>query len=614
MVKKLNPSFVEYFAGYLKKLLNKTTGTITAKDFQEHVTTAANVYLNENYGADPSAVRSAIAQSTPENECTKAINARIKYEIGNDNRITFYKNQAQINSETKAETLESAKKDHPEVKVWTSKTNMLLPDDTGRKRQQAVEFTPETAVKCGNCWICMTDVMSYSGNSNNWYDNDDRQVAPDTPDAKQIVGTTPCGDCEHVSAIMASYIAGMLTSAGFAKVYWASYYVACVECNRRKSNYIGVKLDATNGWQVDNNGVNAIVDAIFPINHVEPHASEYNPIRNALSDKYNRMTPGEKTLFREEVSGYIVDGTRTWCDAANENMKKDTSTTKRINMSFNVSKIIVAITGHLNVITGPLQKRAKKAVKAGRTPVKPKLNKPYPTNKRPRVGGGNESQGGTESAKSKNDDNSFNTVVNTLNLQWYNLIGEAEVDAEYDDEDDEEDDNETDDEFEARIIKYMDVIVEYIGNTYSRLLFKQYESDPTIFEELMVNLSKSMYDILNDSTGNVLEELDDGTLDMLDKRTVPSSPLREEQGYVPVTDDRPNDATSSGKDESKDVLQDESKDVLQDISKDILDSDSDSIGGSKLNRRHSKNKTKRIFYIKHKQTRKNYHSRKTNKN
>jgi len=383
MVKKLNPSFVEYFAGYLKKLLSKTTRTITAKDFQEHVTTAANVYLKENYGADPNAVRSAIAQSTPENECTKAINARIKYEIGDDDRITFYKNQAQINSETKAETLESAKKDHPEVKVWTSKTNMLLPDpgQGWKKRQMAVEFEPTTAVNCGECWICKTNVMSYRGNSNNWYDNDDRQVAPDTPDAKQIVGTTPCGDCEHVSAIMASYIAGMLTSAGFAKVYWASYYVACVECNRRKSNYIGVKLDATNGWQVDNNGVNAIVDAIFPINGVEPHASEYNPIRNALTANYNSMSAVERTRFREEVSGYIVDGTRTWCEAANTNMNKATATTKHIKMSFNVSKIIVAITGHLNVITGPLEKRAKKvvkptatskrkAVKAAWTPVK----------------------------------------------------------------------------------------------------------------------------------------------------------------------------------------------------------------------------------------------------
>jgi len=551
MGKKLNPSFVEYFAGYLKKLLSKTTGTITAKDFQEHVTTAANVYLNENYGADPTAVRSAIAQSTPENECTNAIKARIKYEIGDDNRITFYKNQAQISSETKEETLESAKKDHLEVKVWTSKTNMLLPDASGRKRQQAVEFRPVTAVKCGKCWICMTDVMSYSGNSINKYNDHDIQDDNGTP----IECTTPCGDCEHVSAIMASYIAGMLTSSGFAKVYWASYYVACVECNRRKSNYIGVKLNATEGWQVDDNGVNAIVDAIFPMNGVDQHASEYNPIRNALSDKYNVMTPAEKRAFRDKVNKNIKLGTETWCFSANTNMKKDTATTKRIKMSFNVSKIIVAITGHLNVITGPLQKRANKAVKAGRTPVKPKLGKirgggpPGPgesgdsddlmegigAKDTQRKDTENSQDTMVEGASSDDEEDSqesvivnvmpVKTVVNPPILNWYNLIGEAEIDDEINDEDDretdddeydnmvdKEDDRETDAEFNVRILKYCDVIVEYIGNTYSQLLFKQYESDPTIFEELMVNLSKSMYDTL-ESTNEGLPKLTDEDLD-----------------------------------------------------------------------------------------------------
>jgi hypothetical protein len=41
------------------------------------------------------------------------------------------------------------------------------------------------------------------------------------------------------------------------------------------------------------------------------------------------------------------------------------------------------------------------------------------------------------------------------------------------------------------------------------------------------------------------------------------------------------------------------------------DLDSDTEGGSRINKRHSKNRTKRVSYIKHKQTRKNQHSRKT---
>jgi hypothetical protein len=168
MVKKLNPSFVEYFATYLKKLLSNKTAVITAEMFQEQVTNAANVYLNENYGADPSAARAAIAQSAPEAECAKAINARAFHKIQPepDDRISYYKTQAGIDTVTNLATLDDAfvkyntgnPYNRRDLNVkWVSKTNMLLPDVTGRKRQQAVEFTPETAAYCGKCWICMTD-------------------------------------------------------------------------------------------------------------------------------------------------------------------------------------------------------------------------------------------------------------------------------------------------------------------------------------------------------------------------------------------------------------------------------------------------------------------------
>jgi len=705
MVKKLNPSFVEYFAGYLKKLLSdkkKNNETISAEMFQEQVTNAANVYLNENYGADPSAARAAIAQSTPEAECAKAINARRQQSMDvYEPRISDYKTQAEISRLTNAETLIIAKNDHPEVKVWTSKTNMLLYDESTKKmRQKAVPFNIETAVKCGKCWICNTDVMSYTGTS-----IEPHIKALNRPSEYES-GTTPCGDCEHVSAIMASYIAGMLTSSGFAKVYWASYYVACVECNRRKSNYIGVKLNATEGWQVDDNGVNAIVDAIFPMNGVDQHASEYNPIRNALTDKYNVMTTAEKRTFRDKVIDNIKDGTQTWCEAANTNMKKDTATTKRIKMSFNVSKIIVAITGHLNVITSPLQKRANKAVKAGRAQVKPKIGKKrgggpvgsdddVDSQETDREGGTQDTQdadaqdnadkkegaqdnadkkegaqddtdkkegaqdnadkkegaqddtdkkeGAQDNADKKegaHDDNGMiveTDVKATPILHWYNLIGEAEVDVDYDDEDDEEDDRETDAEFNARILKYCDVIVEYIGNTYSQLLFKQYESDRDIFEELMVNLSKSMYDTL-ESTNEGLPKLTDETLDDIatkfaetgvkvveTPRTLPprpqpavvtaspntrkrdSSTSEYRVGKMARKNDTPAAASAATNAREERVLG--KGEALAQVLDTVSDLDG---GGSRLNKRHSKNRTKRVSYIKHKQTRKNQHSRKTN--
>ena len=312
MVKNINHGFVKYLAGYLKSLLLTKNRTITAEQFQGTVTGAVNEYLKRHHNVDAGGVRSAIAQSTPEAECAKAKIARDIYNPGPDDRISHYKTQAEI-SKVQAEisktplladiTLgiykykyELAKRNEHNLVIstdadWESKTIISLPDMRlgkdgnpipNKKRLETVPFRPESAVYCGKCWICRTDVMSYSGPSIQLYNND----IPDESGVP-IQCTTPCGDCEHVSAVMASYIAGMLKSGGFAKFYWASYYIACVECNRKKSNYIGVKLHATRGWEVDDDGVDTILNSIFPEDgsKVTAHGLEYNPIRNALRAK-----------------------------------------------------------------------------------------------------------------------------------------------------------------------------------------------------------------------------------------------------------------------------------------------------------------------------------------
>ena len=145
MVKKLNPSFVEYFATYLKKLLSNKTAVITAEMFQEQVTNAANVYLNENYGADPSAARAAIAQSAPEAECAKAINARAFHKIQPepDDRISYYKTQAGIDTVTMSK--EQKKNAKTGTSVWdllnglthfsTHDNGFAISDDSRRRLQ-----------------------------------------------------------------------------------------------------------------------------------------------------------------------------------------------------------------------------------------------------------------------------------------------------------------------------------------------------------------------------------------------------------------------------------------------------------------------------------------------
>ena len=540
MVKNINPSFVQYFAAYLKKLLSNKTGTITAEQFQEQVTSAVNDYLKEHYNVDAAGVRSAIAQSTPEIECANAIKARNLHGIGEDVRISDYKMQAEISGSTNVETLGEAKKkyvsaDNNErglvIADWNSSTNISLPDMrkgkdgipvSNKKRQETVPFKPMSAVNCGQCWICKTDVMSYSGPSIEKYDAYDIQNDNGNP----IECTTPCGDCEHVSAVMASYIAGMLKSGGFAKFYWASYYVACVECNRKKSNYIGVKLNATNGWEVDADGVNAILNAIFPNGNVAIHGSEYNPIRNALTRKYNTMPPAEKFRFKDKVRRYIEEGTETWCYAANENMKKSTAISKNIKMSFNVSRIIAVITGHLEVIMGPLQKKANR-ISTGKSA---STGKSTSTGKR-RGQVKNNSTGKRRRAEKTNDPRSGKKARKTGGGPHDDVIKSDMFRAAEDEIDDFINIMKVDDiDIDMGILAentYRDYQYEYLLHQisyYSSILYKEYQSNPDDFTLLINNLLMSMQSMTNMviDTGEVLDE---GTQMGIDKSTSSSSAM-----------------------------------------------------------------------------------------
>jgi hypothetical protein len=739
MVKNINPSFVQYLAAYLKKLLSNKTGTITAEQFQGSVTSAVNNYLKEHYGRDPAAIRSVIAQSTPEAECAKAIKARDLYNIGHDDKISPYKMQAQVESKSNEKELADAEAVYSDAKnntrglvvakPWRSSTSISLPDrdstlKPNKKSQQIVSFEPNKALKCGNCWICNTDVMSYSGPSIQSYKNE-MPVRADTPDSYHIGCQTPCGDCEHVAAIMTSYIAGMLSSAGFAKFYWASYYVACVECNRRKSNYTGVKLSATKGWEVDATGIDKILNAIFPNRPIEPHLSEYNPIRNALTEKYNNgMSSTKRKEFRDEVRKYIVHGTSMWCEVANDLMSKTPLTTKKINMSFNVSKIIVAITGHLQVIMSRLEKKANSKGKS--------KGKSQANSKGKSSGNGSKKAGG---APPDNDIISSDDLYNAENdvdayIRSIEQIDDAKTDkdaeaeaaeaeaADKEDVDDEDvDDEDVDDEDVMDDTKYGEVLIAAIDEydatdfeVHSNELFEQYDVDADIFKGLMDNLLMSMdemnkYDTLLDMTKsgvaaassakeNLYPHAKDDVAEMEftdESQGILFNDNSKHSGHSGSAATVSSDEGTDGSD-TDDANQDnqDNKEVDTHMSKSdtmefadetrsqstkrpnsaesrsqsvvngskyfvsITDADASAdaphlkmatppsrsrssstvptgvrsasgtpiplFGGSRLNKRHSKkksqkrnskNKTKRISYIKNKQTRKNQHSRKT---
>ena len=716
MVKNINPSFVQYLAAYLKKLLTdkKNGGTISAEDFQYKVTDAVNDYLKKHYGKDPGAVRSAIAQSTPEAECANAIKARGLHKIGADVRISHYKTQAEISKASYPMALATVKELYRlaenntrglvVAEPWQSSTSISLPDMRkseggkpipNKKRQETVPFTPTSAVNCGQCWICKTDVMSYSGNSIQLYN------AKDIPDdnGSPIPCTTPCGDCEHVSAVMASYIAGMLKSGGFAQFYWASYYIACVECNRKKSNYIGVQLHATRGWAVDETGIDAILNAIFPlVGDVNAHGSEYNPIRNALTTKYNTMPTAEKHRFRDEVRRYIVEGTLTWCAAANDKLYNE-GKPKPIRMAFSVSRIIVAIIGHLEIIMGPLQKKTKRTKTAGKLGQGPKL--------KPKKGGGprTEPEGEyviTSGVFSGAEDHVVNEIqifkenvatdLNNENMKKTEKTEKTEKTDEDMDAEDEEDEEEADEDMDLEEEIYRNALIkaflEKVKTYYAAELLDEYNLGTEDFIDLMDNLLGSMAEMTGISdppspaqplpaaarsaTANLYPDAnvnanandydDDDELGRIDfskaffvpidsndvsrpssgkrSNTVVDGDKRTPTGkrftptsrtpIIQVSDDGSQTDTSENETDEIEVQTVPVPPVVypnEEASQTAAGYRSESatpiippFGGKRLNKRNSKqksqkrnqkNKTKRISYIKHKQTRKKQHSRKT---
>ena len=167
-------------------------------------------------------------------------------------------------------------------------------------------FEPSHVHNCGQCWLCDVMVKAFYG----------------------TVGSqgfqTPCGDCEHICGVIASLIANMLASGGNSDRFWASYLPSCVECNRTKSNYIGVKLTGT-GWEVDEDGVDFMLNEIFgSINHgvwSGCNASEYNPDRIKLTEDLLESWNSNQKFFKEFIAKRkvaIIEQLRSWCVLANQ--------------------------------------------------------------------------------------------------------------------------------------------------------------------------------------------------------------------------------------------------------------------------------------------------------
>lgn len=241
----------------------------------------------------------------PDNECTIARNADAE-------GLKDYKNAPERNIGKDAYDVRDEVLNAPAVNGLKRPFYLALVLDKtkGKKRMTSVPFTPSHMGDCGNCWLCNLPVHYYWQNE------------------KGYINTTGCGDCEHVGAIVAAFLAGMLSNQGNPDQFKYNYHPSHPHCNKWKSNTIPMKFDKTKReWVHDTKGIATIAKdiATSPI-----HGSEYCP---KFITAYN-----EKKITVENVQKNIKGPATAWCKAANESLAPDAN--KKTNIASALASII----------------------------------------------------------------------------------------------------------------------------------------------------------------------------------------------------------------------------------------------------------------------------------
>ena len=173
------------------------------------------------------------------------------------------------------------------------------------KRQTTIPFKPTHRGDCGNCWLCGIKVSYYKN--------------------KDYV--TGCGECEHIGAILASFLTGMLTSADLDLQKY-NYGTSHAHCNQRKSNIISMEFKVESGiWTRDSTNIKKLTDEIIVISNERPfHANEYDfDFRKIFANKIKI----DKNIFKNEIKSNIEVVTDSWCNAANDSISSVTKISKR---------------------------------------------------------------------------------------------------------------------------------------------------------------------------------------------------------------------------------------------------------------------------------------------
>ena len=213
--------------------------------------------------------------TTPDNECKKA------KERGKS-PAQHYKS---INERTKGDSAVPVKK--------TIITKARGLDSNGRQTQ--FTFNAEMEGECGDCWMCGLPVKYYygaDGKGNNWL--------------------TSCGECEHIGAITASFLTGMLTSANL-DIQSYNYGTSHVHCNQNKSDNISMEFNGQQ-WVRSRAGISIIANKIITANI---HGSEYDPV---FIEEFTKSKMDNKQAFINKIITNIEGVTDEWCRIANKSI------------------------------------------------------------------------------------------------------------------------------------------------------------------------------------------------------------------------------------------------------------------------------------------------------
>jgi len=169
------------------------------------------------------------------------------------------------------------------------------------EKGKTVEITADFKGLCGTCWLCAEPVHYYVGR-----------------DIHHEGATSTCGECDHVGAIVASALAGMLKSQDYIAGD-AGYKVSHIHCNQQKKNTITMKFDKNKQeWIVDEGGITKILRNILGS---QINGNEYDPQYIDWFEQYSNGNNDYKTEIQTQMINSIRRHTQEWCTQANEYLK-----------------------------------------------------------------------------------------------------------------------------------------------------------------------------------------------------------------------------------------------------------------------------------------------------